>query len=207
MKGSIIVLLCFSLGIAAGRFDIFPASLVQSGVSLWALCTLLVATGMNMGFDLRVWHILRDLKFRIVFVPLVIIVGTLAGGALAQIVLNLFYGGNLGLRDALAVSAGFGYYSLSSVIITQHGEPVIGAIALLSNMAREIITLVLAPLCQLIGGRLGPLAAGGAASMDTCLPIIAQTSGERYAIIAVFSGVVLEITVQLLVPFIFWVFA
>lgn len=200
MKGSLIVLAFFCAGLAAGRLELLPAGLVQSNASLWTLYLLLVAAGMGMGFDLRVWRIVRDLKFRIVLVPLMIIAGTLAGGVLAHFLVDL------SLRDALAVSAGFGYYSLSSVIITQHGEPMLGAIALLANMTREIITLVLTPLCQIIGGRLGPLAAGGAASMDTCLPVIAQTSGERYAIVAVFSGVVLEVTVPILIPVLFWLF-
>ena len=200
MKGSIIVLTFFCAGLAAGRLDLVPDALANSDASLWTLYLLLVAAGMGMGFDLKVWRIVRDLKFRIALVPLTIIVGTLVGGVLAHFMVDL------SLRDALAVSAGFGYYSLSSVIITQHGEPLIGAIALLANMTRELITLVLTPLCQAIGGRLGPLAAGGAASMDTCLPVIARTSGERYAIVAVFSGVVLEVTVPILIPILFWIF-
>ena len=202
MKDSLIVLAFFCMGLGAGRLDLFPASVVESDASLWALYLLLVAAGMGMGFDLSVWRIVRELKARIVLVPLVIIGGTLGGGALVWCVLD-----GISLRDTLAVSAGFGYYSLSSVIITQHGEPLIAAIALLANMTREIITLVFSPLCQSIGGRLGPLAAGGAASMDTCLPIIARTSGERFAIVAVFSGVVLEVTVPILIPLIFWIFA
>ncbi|MCL1984971.1 MAG: lysine exporter LysO family protein, partial [Betaproteobacteria bacterium] len=45
-----------------------------------------------------------------------------------------------------------------------------------------------------------PIAAGGATSMDTCLPMIVASSGERYGIVAVFSGIVLTVLVPLLVP-------
>ena len=42
--------------------------------------------------------------------------------------------------------------------------------------------------------------AGGAAAMDTCLPVIARYSGERCAILAVFSGMCLTLLVPLIVP-------
>ncbi len=46
----------------------------------------------------------------------------------------------------MAVGAGFGYYSLSSIFITEYKGPELGTIALLSNITREIITLLFAPL-------------------------------------------------------------
>ena len=49
-------------------------------------------------------------------------------------------------------------------------------------------------------GRLAPVMAGGAAAMDTCLPVIARYSGERCAILAVFSGMCLTLLVPLIVP-------
>ena len=42
--------------------------------------------------------------------------------------------------------------------------------------------------------------AGGAAAMDTCLPILARYSGERYAILDGFSGMTLTLLVPVLVP-------
>ena len=69
-----------------------------------------------------------------------------------------------------------------------------------TNMIHEIITLTLSPLLVRVVGRLGPVMAGGAAAMDTCLPIIARYSGERYAILAVFSGMTLTLLVPVLVP-------
>lgn len=49
-------------------------------------------------------------------------------------------------------------------------------------------------------GRLGPVMAGARRPWDTCLPIIAATAGERYAILAVFSGMTLTLLVPVLVP-------
>ena len=49
-------------------------------------------------------------------------------------------------------------------------------------------------------GKLGPVLAGGAAAMDTCLPVVAHVSGERCAILAVFSGMCLTLLVPFLLP-------
>ena len=80
MKDSLLVLLFFGLGLALGRADLVPAALVKSDASLWTLYLLLVAAGMGIGFDLSVWRILRQLKARIVLVPLMIIAGTIFAG-------------------------------------------------------------------------------------------------------------------------------
>jgi len=72
-------------------------------------------------------------------------------------------------------------------------------IALLSNIIREIATLLLAPLLARYLGRLAPVAAGGATAMDTTLPIIVQVSGEEYGVMAIVSGVLLTTAVPVLV--------
>jgi len=69
-------------------------------------------------------------------------------------------------------------------------------------MIRELSTLMLAPLYVRLFGRLAPVAAAGATSMDTCLPVIMKYSGKEVAIIALFSGIALTIVVPFLVVFI-----
>jgi uncharacterized membrane protein YbjE (DUF340 family) len=77
-----------------------------------------------------------------------------------------------------------------------------GTIALLSNIMREIFTLLMTPFLVRIAGPLSPIASGGATSMDTTLPIISLYSGREFAVIALFSGIVLTVLVPFLVPFI-----
>ena len=99
----------------------------------------------------------------------------------------------------MAVGAGFGYYSLSSVFITQLHSHSLGVVALLSNIFREVATLLATPILVSYFGNLAGIASGGATAMDTTLPIISKYSGKEYAIIAVFSGIVLTILVPFLV--------
>lgn len=200
MKGSLLVLVFFFVGVVAGWQGWLSQALAQSHASLWTLYILLFSAGMGVGFDLKALGIIRELKGRIFLVPLGVAVGTLAGSAVAWVVLSFVLPGKIALPEALAVGAGFGYYSLATVIITNMGDPALGSVALLSNMIHELIALTLSPLIVRMVGKLGPVMAGGAAAMDTCLPVIAKYSGERYAIVAVFSGVALTLLVPILVP-------
>jgi uncharacterized membrane protein YbjE (DUF340 family) len=106
------------------------------------------------------------------------------------------------MKESMAVGAGFGYYSLSSVFITQLHSHSLGVTALLSNIFREVFTLLATPILVSYFGNLAGIASGGATAMDTTLPVISKYSGKSYAIIAVFSGIVLTILVPFLVTFI-----
>lgn len=195
MKNSAIILLIFFTGIILAFMQLIPESISKSNMSSFILYILFVAAGMGVGFDLKAFRIIRELKGIIFLVPLGVVVGTLIGSSVAWLFLS-----DISLTHALAVGCGFGYYSLATVIMTELGNPMLGSVALLSNMIHEILTLVLAPFLVSYFGRLAPVMSGGAAAMDTCLPVIVKNSGERYAIIAVFSGMVLTITVPILVP-------
>lgn len=164
MKESLIVLLFFGAGVLAGVLGDFPAAFVGivHEASNYAVYAMLAAVGMTLGFDVRAWRILRDLKGWVALVPLMIAVGTFLGGTAAWAVLDMSF------RDVMAVSAGFGYYSLSSMLINQLADVSLGSMALIANMVRELVTLLFAPLIARVFGGLGPLSAAGAAS-DTCL--------------------------------------
>ena len=198
MKESLIVLLFFGAGVLAGVLGDFPAAFVGivHEASNYAVYAMLAAVGMTLGFDVRAWRILRDLKGWVALVPLMIAVGTFFGGTAAWAVLDMSF------RDVMAVSAGFGYYSLSSMLINQLADVSLGSMALIANMVRELVTLLFAPLIARVFGGLGPLSAAGAAS-DTCLPAIIRTSGERNTILGIFSGMVLTVAVPFFVTGIF----
>ena len=71
--------------------------------------------------------------------PLATTLGTFAGTALMSLFLAY------SVSECMAVGAGFAYYSLSSIFISQYKGPELGTIALISNIARELITLLLTP--------------------------------------------------------------
>ncbi len=78
----------------------------------------------------------------------------------------------------MAVGAGFGYYSLSSIFIADFRGAELGTVALLCNVMRELFTLLAAPLVARWFGPLAAVSIGGATTFDTTLPIITQSAGK-----------------------------
>ena len=197
MKGSLIILSFFVLGLILGLTQFLPSSLLKGDFSIYALYLLMFLVGIGIGTDRDSWKVIKEVNIKIILVPLSVIVGSLIGVSAVSILLS-----NINIGEAMIVGAGFGYYSLSSVIITEFHSETLGVIALLSNIIREILTLLATPLFVKYFGKLAGIASGGATAMDTTMPIIVQYSGKEYAIIAVFSGIILTVLVPIIIPII-----
>ena len=196
MKGSLIIVSFFVVGTLCGLYHLIPFDLAQTNISFYTLCALMFSVGLSIGHDPQTIRNFRSLNPRLIFLPVMTILGTLAGSALASLLLDV-----RSATECMAVGAGFGYYSLSSIFITEYKGPELGTIALLSNILRVIITLLAAPLLVRWFGRLAPIASGGATTMDTTLPIITQYSGQEFVVVSIFHGFVVDFSVPFLVTF------
>lgn len=154
----------------------------------------MTSVGISVGNDPQTLKNFRTLNPRLIFLPVMTIAGTLAGTAVISLLLT-----HRSLTDCLAIGSGFGYYSLSSIFITEYRGAELGTIALLTNISREIITLLAAPLLARWFGRLAPISAGGATTMDTTLPIITRTSGQEFVVVSIFHGFTVDFSVPFLV--------
>lgn len=196
MKGSLIIVGFFALGIVAGLLSIVPQSFVESDVSYYALCALMFCVGIGIGSDSGILSSFRKVNPRLMLLPLMTIFGTLAGTAAAALLLPHRH-----LFDCMAIGSGFGYYSLSSIFITEYRGAELGTIALLANIMREILTLLCAPLFSRWFGKLAPITMGGATTMDTTLPIITRASGQDFVVVSIFHGFCVDFSVPFLVTF------
>ena len=105
--------------------------------------------------------------------------------------------------ESMAIGAGFGYDSLSSIIITQMKGPELGVVALMANIIREVFVLIFAPFLVRYFSAVTPICCAGATSMDSTLPVITKFSGSEFVIIAIMHGVLVDASVPLLVSFFF----
>ncbi|MCE1198869.1 MAG: lysine exporter LysO family protein [Marinilabiliales bacterium] len=194
MKSSLIIFSFFVAGVAFAYSGWLSESVDWERLGGWTLYLLMFLAGVSIGGDKNSWHVLATHNYKVLLIPFTIVLGTLAGSALVASILP-----SLTLQEGLAVGSGFGYYSLSSVLITELHSQSLGVVALLSNIFREVATLLLTPILVRYFGRLAGIASGGATAMDTTLPVITRYSGKEYAILSVFSGIVLTLLVPFLV--------
>ena len=202
MKNSIIVFLFFCAGCLLGFSG--EIKLDAHHISLYILYALMLQVGISIGSNKNLKQIVRQIRLKMLVIPLATIIGTLLFSALASLLLSRW-----SVFECMAVGSGFAYYSLSSILITQFKEPSIGlqlatelgTIALLSNIIREMMALLGSPLIEKYFGKLAPISAAGVNSMDVVLPAITRYSGKELIPVAFLHGILIDFSVPLFVSF------
>ncbi|MGN0191451.1 MAG: lysine exporter LysO family protein [Candidatus Cryptobacteroides sp.] len=211
LSGSLFTVLSLGAGCVAGYFDIFPAiSNSTLDLPMLSLYFLLFVAGVNMGSNPQLPSLLKNIRPSIVLLPLCSIAGTILFCALGALLANAGGEQLWKIQDYVAAGSGMGYYSLSSVLLGNLREPVYGAelagqlaaIALLSNILREVTVLVAAPFFCRIAGPYAPVAAAGATAADVCLPVLVRTSGEWILPAVLVSGFLTDFCVPFLVTWV-----
>ncbi len=104
---------------------------------------------------------------------------------------------DLPLRAGLAMASGFGWYSLSGILITESWGPVIGSAAFFNDLGRELIAIMLIP-ALVRRSRSTALGICGATSMDFTLPVLQRSGGLELVPAAIVHGFILSLLVPLL---------
>lgn len=194
MRSSLIILSFFALGLLLGVFRLFPQAWLETNLSFYVLCLLMFSVGLSIGHDEDSVSKFRSLSPRLLLLPVMTVIGTFLG----VIVVSFLIKGR-SLSEVLAVGSGMGYYSLSSILITEYKGIELGTIALLANIIREVLTLLLAPWMVKYFGKLAPISAGGATTMDTTFPIIIKNSGKEFSIVSIYHGFITDLSVPFFV--------
>ena len=202
MRSSFIIIAAFVVGVVAAVSELLPTWLTDGSVAMWVLYALMLQVGIGIGSDPRLKEILRSLSPRLLLLPCATIVGTMVASAAVSLLISRW-----SVAEVMAAGSGMGYYSLSSILITQLKEPAVGAVvaaelgtvALVANILREMLTLTLAPLMVRWFSPVAPICSGGATTMDVTLPVITQYAGREWVFVAIVHGVVVDFSVP------FWV--
>lgn len=193
-----IIIASLALGILSGYF-ILPDGVVSNlgSISSFALNLLILSVGIDLGYNRQVFYNIKNMGFKILLVPVSIIIGSLAGGMVCSIIFRI--PANLGL----AISSGFGWYSLSGVLLAEISGPEAGTIAFLTNVFRELIAVLTIPIISNKLNYLTAIAPAGATSMDSTLPIISEATDRETAAVAFINGAVLTTLVPILLPLLY----
>ncbi len=176
-------LLAVLVGLLAGYF-LLPKLAFVEDVATGALMLLLFLIGLqlrNAGLSLR--KLLMNRQG--LGIALALTLSSLVAGVLLIPVLALPW------HDVLALASGFGWYSLSGIVIGDALGPAWGGVAFLNDVLREIIALALIPV--LISARPAmAIGYGGATAMDFTLPVIRSSGGLGCVPVAIASGFLLS---------------
>lgn len=179
-------------GVALGHL-LDPAWFKVDALSEWALMLLLLLIGIqlrNSGMGLR--QILLNPWGLII--ALVVLVSSWVGGLAGALILDM------PLSQGLALSSGYGWYSLSGILISDQLGPVLGSAAFINDLARELVAIILIPTLM----RRHPSCAvgyGAATAMDFTLPVLQRSGGVAIVPVAIVSGFVLSLAAPIFMLF------
>ena len=89
MKGSLVILLFFALGVGCGHFHLLPANIDFSQASYAVLCALITCVGFSVGTDRETLRRFRSLSPSLALLPFCSILGTLAGSLCAWLLMGI----------------------------------------------------------------------------------------------------------------------
>jgi uncharacterized membrane protein YbjE (DUF340 family) len=188
-----IVILGVIFGMKSTFFDWFKSSYVS-----YLLYVMLFFVGMNL--------IQRSVSFKTVLrdpsvflLPVYTIAGTLLGAFGASLATSFSF------REAAGMLSGFGWYSLSGILISDLGFPLLGSISFLSNLMRESFSFFLIPLFGRLGKRYyyPAVSSGGATTMDVLLVLLSKHFGSATTIGSIYHGAATSLCAPVLIPLFF----
>jgi len=185
------ILAALMLGGVAGYLDANWATVVNS---VWvsdyllnaSLILLLFVMGVAFAMDKDSISKIRRTGPRILIVPLAIALGTILSGVVSALILGI------NVVATTAVSAGYGWYTLTGPLVSQVFGAKWEALGFAANFLRELLTILTVSLMVKVD-KYAPTASGGATAMDTTLPTIVRYCGDDTLITAFASGFVLSI--------------
>lgn len=199
MKSSFIILCCFITGILLAYYRYVPDIFLTYDYSNYILPVMMFFVGIGIGGDIKSLYVpIKKYKLKIILIPLATIFGSIIITALIS---PLF---DITTKETIAIGSGFGYYSLSAIFLNKLAGYEIGMMALISNMTREITALLFIPILARYCGKLAPISAAGATSIDTTLPIIAKSCGEQFIVLSIFHGILVDISVPIIISLLYY---
>lgn len=183
-----VVVLGFLLGLTGWAF--LQHATEASEYTLIFLLFLIGIQLRNNGMTLKQIVLNR----RGMIVAVIVVISSMAGGVINAFILDL------PLKTSLAMASGFGWYSLSGILLTESFGPVIGSAAFFNDLARELIAIMLIP-GLVRRSRSTALGLCGATSMDFTLPVLQRSGGLEMVPAAIVHGFILSLLVPILMAF------
>lgn len=189
----LLLIISLAAGLFCGALAGETIALQISESSEWVLYILMLTVGISVGRNRTVLDKIRKTGCKMLVIPVGIIAGSVAGGILCAILLQMAW------NDGASIASGLGWYSLSGVLLSELAGPEVGVIAFLSNFLREFLTFLLIPLVTSRLNAYCGIALGAATSEDTTLPVLIKYVSEEVIVFSVVNGVLCSALVPVLI--------
>lgn len=186
--------ICIIAGLVLGIFlrDMIGGGTVDMLITI-CLVVLYICVGISQGANNEVYQFIKELGWKIVFLSLAIMIGSILGGYIAGIILNV-------PTFITTISAsGMSYYSVTGAFMSKTYGIEAGTYGFIVNVMREFLTVISLPFLRKISMG-SPIAAGGAGNMDTMLAPVTKFVGIRLGLVTLVTGMILTIIVPFLLP-------
>ncbi|MBN2898592.1 MAG: lysine exporter LysO family protein [Clostridia bacterium] len=196
MWATILVFASVLGGIVAGMF-IVPEAIITDidSISTLLLGLLLFSVGIDIGSNKNALSGIKEKAKMVITIVSAVVVGSIVGG----LVMTYLYKDSI--NTSLAITAGYGWYSLSGILLKNLANAEVGAIAFLTNVFREVLAFILIPIMATKFDKETAIPPAGATAMDTCLPLISRVTSPDVAVVSFLCGVILSSLVPVMVPF------
>lgn len=167
---------------------------ITGNIMVMGISFLLFLVGIDLGLAGTIATSLKNAGIKVFIFPIAVVMGTLAGAFLCGLILPISQ------KEALAIGAGFGWYTLAPILVSEQGYVIAGAISFIHNVMREFGGIVLIPFVAKKFGCIEASSLPGVAAMDISLPLVEQICGEQIVIYSFLIGLLQSALVPLLVP-------
>jgi len=182
---------CIIIGIIAGAFFAQGFGELIDMIFTASLAVLYISVGIGLARNRQVFAYVKLLGWKIALISAAVILGSLAGGITAGMILNLE------LYISVLSAVGMSYYSITGAFMTQAYGIDAGTYGFLVNVMREFFAVLLLPLFIRIS-KGAPVAAGAAAVMDTVLIPVTKFVGKELILVILITGTILTFAVPFL---------
>ena len=190
---TLIMVVFVAVGIAAGYLFLPEGFIAVTGTLLTiTLCALLVLVGIDIGTEGTLVTNFKSAGWRVVVFPFVSIGAMMLGCVIASLFLPF------SLQDSLCIGSGLGWYSLAAAMLVDYSAKV-SALCFMHCVIREVVGILLIPVCAKRLGYIECYCLPGASSMDVCLPLVEKATDSTIAVYSFVNGVILSASVAVLV--------
>ena len=190
----VIALLALFAGILCGTsgMDNWFLSALSTHKDL-VLYVLMFSVGISIGQQAGILQKIRQYHFKALIIPLGVTVGSLGAGLAGALLLGY------PLAEGAAIASCMGWYSLGGATIGALSGGLYGSVAFLSNLLREILSFFGIPLLARFLNPAACIAAAGATSEDTTLPMMMKYTDEESVVLSVLNGAICSVLVPVLI--------